>query len=239
MNLILLEPADFLDETTVILRDRRARHLIEVLHSEPGDRVRVGRLNGLLGHGRVMERVEGAVTLTIDLNQEIPRPRVSVILAMVRPQVMKRTLEHLTTLGVRRILLIGANRVERGYFGQRLFDGDGYQEHLKLGLEQARDTWLPEVSIHRAFKPFVEDVLPPLLTPGSVKLVAHPTGPERAMGPLPPEGEVFLAIGPEAGWIDYEVSRFSDLGFEPLCFGRRILRVETAIPYLFGMLALS
>ncbi len=246
MNLILLDPADFLDDETVRLSGRRARHIIDILQSRPGDRVTVGSINGPVGQGRIVEVGRESVTLEVELGDPPPRPRVSLVLAMVRPQVMKRVLEHLATLGVRRIMLVGARRVERSYFGQRLFDGDQYREHLRLGLEQARDTWMPEVTIHRRFKPFIEDVLPEVLPPGSVRIVAHPPGPDAPgsanalpFGGSDPDPEVFLAVGPEGGWVEYEVQRFLELGFQPLSLGSRILRVETAIPYLFGKLDLS
>jgi RsmE family RNA methyltransferase len=47
-----------------------------------------------------------------------------------------------------------------------------------------------------------------------------------------------IAVGPEGGWTDFEIERFDALGFLPVSLGRRILKVETAVPYLFGALGL-
>ena len=237
MNLILLTRSDFIDEDRVLLTDRRAAHVLTVLRSQPGDQLQVGVLNGPLGTGLVSAVNEGGVHLEVTLDRPSPRPRVDVVLAMVRPQAMKRTLVHLATLGVRRILLTGARRVEKAYFEQRLFDGKEYEEYLMLGLEQARDTWLPEVTIHRRFRPFVEDLLPTLLEGTSQRYVAHPGGGEPPC-PVPPDEPVALAIGPEGGWSDFEVAAFQRAGFLPLSLGPRILKVETAVPYLFGRLGL-
>ena len=238
MNLILIEQLDFIDACLVRLEGRRARHILEVLGSKIGDRLTIGALDGPIGVGEVAGIDGEVVTLNVSLGSTPPRPRVTVILAMVRPQIMKRTLEHLATMGTRRVMLVGARRVEKAYFGQRLFDEDEYKKYLKLGLEQACDTWLPEVTIHRQFKPFIEDVLPEHLTDDKVKIIAHPKGFERPSEPIAAEQEVFLAIGPEGGWVSYEVERFRELGFQLLSFGPRILRVETALPYLFGRLGL-
>lgn len=38
-----------------------------------------------------------------------------------------------------------------------------------------------------------------------------------------------LAIGPEGGWIPYEVELLAKAGLTPVQLGDRILRVETAV----------
>lgn len=239
MNLILVDAPDLSNHREIQLTGRHMDHVVNVLKARVGDDVRVGFINGRLGSGRLVRRNDQSVTLEVTLGEAPPRPRVTMVLAMVRPQIMKRTLQHLATLGVRRILLIGARRVETSYFGQRLFDGDGYVEHLLLGLEQAVDTWLPEVSIHRRFKPFIEDTLPELIgdVPESCRYVAHPAATETASN-RNENGPVALAVGPEGGWSTFEVERFVELGFSPISLGQRTLKVETAVPYLFGTLGL-
>jgi 16S rRNA (uracil1498-N3)-methyltransferase len=239
MNLILLSAADLIGANVARLGDRRATHVLEVLKARVGDDVVVGLRDGPIGVGRVVGIGDGTIDLELELGEAPPRPRVTIVLAMVRPQIMKRTLQHLATLGVRRVCLVGAARVEPAYFSQRLFDGDEYVEHLELGLEQARDTWVPEVSIHRHFHHFVADVLPGLLAtiPGESRIVAHPESPEQPSR-VDRGREVALAIGPEGGWTPAEVARLVQLGFRSVSLGPRIFRVETAVPYLFGALGL-
>jgi 16S rRNA (uracil1498-N3)-methyltransferase len=70
-----------------------------------------------------------------------------------------------------------------------------------------------------------------------VPLVAHP-GPlqqDRAAS----EGPVHLAVGPEGGFSDYEIEKFESQGFERISLGDRILRVETAVPFLVAQLLKS
>jgi len=241
MNMILLTEADLVGARAARIDGRRAAHVVDVLKAREGDTLTVGVVNGPIGEARVSRVGGGTVELDLVLRAAPPRPRATVVLAMVRPQIMKRTLQHLATLGSRRIFLVGARRVEPSYFGQRLFDADRDElvGHLVLGLEQARDTWLPEVSVHRRFSAFVEEVLPEVLAeiPAASRFVAHPGAgqlPCRAEG----SAQVALALGPEGGWIDDEVERFAAQGFRPVSLGPRILRVETAVPYLFGALGL-
>src|SRR5690606_18946807 len=105
--------------------------------------------------------------------------------------------------------------------------------NLLLGLEQARDTVLPRVCIEKRFKPFVEDHLPALVV-GTTALVAHPG--DFPSCPRALEGPVVLAIGPEGGWIPYEVDKLNAAGFQPVQLAERILRVETAVTALTARL---
>jgi RsmE family RNA methyltransferase len=45
-----------------------------------------------------------------------------------------------------------------------------------------------------------------------------------------------VAIGPEGGFIPYEVSLLQAAGLKPVSLGARILRVETAVAVALGKL---
>lgn len=85
---------------------------------------------------------------------------------------------------------------------------------------------MPEVILEQRFKPFVEDRLPTLMA-GRRGLVAHPVGGVRCPHQL--FDPAVLAIGPEGGFIPYEVDKLEQAGFERIHLGPRILRVETAV----------
>jgi RsmE family RNA methyltransferase len=143
-------------------------------------------------------------------------------------------------MGVDRIFLTNANRVEKSFFSSTLIQNNAFTEPLCLGLEQAIDTRLPEISVHSRFRPFVEDLLPELLHDCPIRLLAHPEGDQtiaQAAGKLLAQRAV-VAIGPEGGWVDFEVQRFKEQGFIPFSLGARILRVDTAVPALLAQLSL-
>ncbi len=242
MNLILLFPDDVTTDGTVRLTGRRARHVHDVHRARVGESLTVGRVNGPVGKGTVLVVEPDEVRLSVVLSEDPPPPAgLDLLLAMPRPKVLRRVLQSAASLGARRIVLVAAQRVEKSYFDTPFLEPGEIERNLVLGLEQARDTVLPEVLVRRRFRPFVEDELDVLWPRAScARLLAHPAavrGPES--GDLGAAGSpALLAIGPEGGWIPFELELLEAHGFRPFDLGPRILRVETAIPFAFGQVQL-
>jgi RsmE family RNA methyltransferase len=233
MNIILAEQ-DEIVEQRLHVTDHRAKHIIKVLRAKVGDTVRLGVVDGKKGVGTI-EAIEKkhprSVTFSIELTEPMaPRPRIDLVLALARPIMMRRILSQATALGVGRFFFIHANRVEKSFWEASLLEQESYYEHLIQGLEQSVDTRLPEVTFYRRFKPFVEDFLPTIQDEYSHCLIAHPTGQHSLREGLAGQtGRILLAIGPEGGWVDYEVEKFKGRGFLPCSIGERILKVDTAV----------
>lgn len=242
MNLLLVHGEDFSGDGTVLLTGRRARHAREVLQAARGDTLRVGRVGGKVGTGEILQLDEREIRLRVELNEPPPpRANVDVLLAMPRPKALKRALPALASLGVDRIVLINAARVEKSYFQSTVLAPNFVQELLELGLEQARDTIAPEVAIRERFRPFVEDELEALFAAATRRWLADPLAHQDASQlPRPhPSNRVVLAVGPEGGWVPFETQLLEARGFRRFTLGPRILRVETAVPFVLGQLALA
>ena len=226
MNLILLFDSDFLEPGRVRLTGRRLAHVTSVHRAAVGDTLVVGVAGGRIGTGVVTSL--DPLELRVSLDREPPAPLpLTLILALPRPKVLNRVIAGATSLGVKRIHLINSWRVEKSYWkSPRL---SSLEEQCILGLEQARDTILPTITLHRLFRPFIES-----FNPSGAALVAHPLASLEC--PRNVNGEVTLAIGPEGGFIPQEVESFQRAGFTPVSLGPRILRVETAVPALLARL---
>lgn len=235
MNLLLLAPEDFAGDGWVRLRDdRRLRHLREVHGAAAGDTLRVGALGGLMGEGRLLRLAADEAELAVTLDRPPPaKLPLTLLLALPRPKMLRRVLQAVASLGVPRLVLINSYRVEKSFWQTPFLEPAAIREQLLLGLEQARDTVLPEVMIEPRFKPFVEDRLPGLAA-GTLGLVGHPG--DHPPCPRAVSGPVTLAIGPEGGWIPYEVDKLAQAGLAPVQLGERILRVETAVTALIARL---
>lgn len=233
MNIILVEAKE-IQRNCVHLGDHRAEHIVKVLRAEVGDRVKVGCIDGPLGAGEIVS-IKKKYPFQVELEVELSdpprsRPHLDLILALPRPIMLKRILSQITALGVGTIHLINAKRVEKSFWGASILHPQEYRLHLLQGLEQAVDSRLPKVEIHDKFKPFVEDYLPTIVPGYAGCICAHPTGNKKLSEVITKtEGRVILAIGPEGGWIDYEVEQFQQQQFACCTIGDRILKVDTAV----------
>lgn len=244
MNLILIHPHELDSAGRVRLVGECAEHIRSVLRATPGKTLKIGLLNGPKGIGTV-ESISGKdVVLCCEFEEKIqPRPSVDLLLALPRPKVMKRLWAQLAALGVGRIILTTAEKVERYYFDSHVLEPDFYNERLIEGLQQAGDTILPEVRIVRQLKPFLEDeldVIFPNPGPQGVTncLLADPSGTQTIFQCLKnnkPQRSC-VAIGPEGGWTPYELELFAAHGFQVFNAGPRILRTDTACVALLSML---
>lgn len=234
MNLILLFDDDFIDASRVRLTGRRLRHVTDVHRAVVGEDLVVGIANGRIGRGTITrldaEALELDVSLDRDPSAALP---LTLILALPRPKVLNRVIAGATSLGIKRIVLLNAWRVEKSYWSSPRLSEENLRAQSILGLEQAGDTVLPSIEARRFFRPFVEDELP-TLAHGTRALVAHPRASEAC--PRDVREPVTLVIGPEGGFIDAEIASLERIGFTTVTLGERILRVETAVPFLAARL---
>ena len=235
MNLLLLDEQDFTAPQRVRLSGRRLQHMQQIQQIAVGDHLRVGQIGGLMGQGQILRLDEHDAELEISLVDAPPaKLALTLLLAMPRPKMFRRILQHCASLGVAEIILLNSYRVEKSFWQTPFLQPEVIRENLLLGLEQARDTVLPQLRIEKRFKPFVEDHLPAVLG-NSLGLVAHPG--DYPACPRGVEQPITLAIGPEGGWIPYEVDKLVAAGMQPVQLGERILRVETAVTALIARLS--
>lgn len=234
MNLLLFTEDDYLDDKKVAVHDRRLRHLHEVHRADVGDTLRVGEIDGLMGEAVIVELNNERAVLEVSLDLSPPtKLPLTLVLALPRPKMLRRILRSIAEFGVGQLHLINSYRVEKSYWQTPVLEDATVREYLLQGLEQSRDTVLPKVHYHRRFKPFAEDSLPGLASDKRA-LLAHP-------GDYPPcprglREDTLVVIGPEGGFIPYEVEKLQAIGCETVSLGPRILRVENAVSCLLGRL---
>jgi RsmE family RNA methyltransferase len=262
MNLILLSDSDFITPHRVRLSGRRFVHIKDILKAECAKTLTVGKINGLMGQGTVVSKTNDTIELEVKLDGKPPQAlALTLVLALPRPPMLKRILFSSAQLGVKKIIILNFNRVEKSLWNSSSLKPQAITEQLVLGLEQAKDTVMPEVILKKRFKPFVEDELPALIK-GKLALVAHPDkkfmsftpplapptrgGESNVLFPSPlrgglgrgnhPDKHIILIIGPEGGIIDYEIELLKAAGCQAIDLGPRILRTETVLPYVVGKL---
>ena len=233
MNIILLDSRQTETELWSITSTRQLEHLQQHLQIQVGDTLKVGIREGQRYLTEIVEISEKAVRLKPLQEEAVPEKLpVTLIVALPRPKVLRRLIMDSVTLGVEKIILLHSYRVDKSYwqtpFLQQL------NHYIELGLEQAGDTVAPKIELYKRFKPFVEDILPGLISTDCPAYVAHPYA-EQAM-PFAIEHPCTIVIGPEGGFIPYEVDLLIKNGCQAVSLGNRIIRTETVIPYVLGRL---
>lgn len=233
MNIVLLDPRQTESEIWSITSKRQLEHLKQHINVQVGDTLKVGIREGQRYLTEVVEVTEQVVKLKPIQIEPVPaKLPVTLIVAMPRPKVLRRLIMDSVTLGVEKIILLHSYRVDKSYwqtpFLQQL------DQYITLGLEQAGDTIAPKIEIYKRFKPFVEDVLPSLITADCPAYVAHPYADLKM--PFAIDHPCTIMIGPEGGFIPYEVDLLIKNGCQAVSLGNRIIRTETVIPYVLGRL---
>jgi len=242
MNLLLLNQTDFINDELAIIRDaRRCEHLLNIQKITTGDQLKAGKLNGLMGRAEIIQinslgnsSNSKEIHLRCNFIQLPPTPiSLTLVMALPRPKMFRRVVQTLSSLGIKSVYFIHSYRVEKSYWQSPFLQPEDVHHQLILGLEQSGDTSLPQVIFKKRFKPFVEDELPEIIN-NRTALVAHPYTDLPCPNSL--NQSLVLAIGPEGGFIPYEINLLEQQGFNSVHLGERILRVETVLPFLVGRL---
>jgi RsmE family RNA methyltransferase len=234
MNIVLLKPDQIVNnDVWQIDNPRQLQHLRQHLELNVGDSLKVGIRQELRYLTEVLEISEQHIIVRPIQADTVPEKLpVHLILALPRPKVLRRIIMDAVTMGVERISLIHSYRVDKSYwqtpFLQQLDD------YVTLGLEQAGDTIAPEIQLYKRFKPFVEDVLPTWINAERPAYVAHPYAEQHM--PYAIQHSCSLIIGPEGGFIPYEIELLKKNGCQAMSIGNRILRTETAVSNILGRL---
>ena len=227
MNIVLLHPQDWIADEVALVRDHRAAHIREVLQAQVGDSLRVGLLGGLCVQGVIEALDPSGVRLNVQLSEPPPpRHRFDIVLALPRPKMLRRILRQCAEFGIANLHLIHSARVEKSYWQSPLLQPARVEEALLAGLERSRDTIAPRVHLHRRFRPFVEDQLPGLCLDRPCWLADM--GAPTSLAEAPPVPAMVM-IGPEGGFVPFEVQLAESVIAQRVGLGERILSVDTAL----------
>ena len=233
MNIVLLDPRQTQSEFWTISAKRQVEHLTTHVDVQVGDTLKVGIRDGKRYLTQIVSISDERIQLKALQEESVPAKHpVTLIVAMPRPKVLRRLMMDAVTLGVEKIILLHSYRVDKSYwqtpFLQQL------DQYVTLGLEQAGDTIAPKIELYKRFKPFVEDVLPTMISTERPAYVAHPYAVQRM--PAGIDHDCSIIIGPEGGFIPYEIDLLIKNGCQAVSLGSRIIRTETVIPYVLGRL---
>ncbi|MBL8028251.1 MAG: 16S rRNA (uracil(1498)-N(3))-methyltransferase [Fibrobacteres bacterium] len=235
MNIILLDKNETNSDGSAKIDGRRFLHISKVLKSKIGDSIRIGVIDGLCGTGTISEICDNSIIFKTEFSKAAPSPLpITLLLALPRPKAFRRTLETAVTMGVKRIFVLNSSNVEKSYWDSPFLTPEALRERMLLGLEQAGDTIIPQLTLCRSFETLINDNLKDIIK-DSTAVIAGPSEVNESQPK--PNGQITLCVGPDRGFTAYEQKRFIESGFVQYSLGSRTLRVEQAVPALIGRLS--
>jgi 16S rRNA (uracil1498-N3)-methyltransferase len=215
---------------TVIVSDEDHRYLVRVLRLAVGDTVTLFDGRGAEADATITRLGPRALELRVDARRASDGPigpELTLIQALARGEKLDLVVQKATELGVGRIIPVTTERAVPRLETVRA--SSRRVRWQKIAREAARQSG-------RADVPEIEPV-----TPLAVAVAAAPRDALklllweqarnislRSVLPAAAPSGIVVAIGPEGGFSDGEVAHARELGFQPVGFGPRILRTETA-----------
>lgn len=203
----------------VTLRGPEAHHLAVVCRVRRDDPVTLFNGDGHEYPGRVVEATKKDVTVEI-VGVESPRRErpCELIVAAPLPKGDRAQflVEKLTELGVTRYSVLST---ARSVVSPREAKMEKLHRYVIEASKQCGRNVLMTIDPPRPWDDLVSDERLP-----AVRLLAHPGGPDVVEG----GAAAVVAVGPEGGFTDEEVTRALAAGWRTVGLGPRILRVETA-----------
>lgn len=221
--------ADEVSGDTAALVGEHAAHLTRVLRAEVGQEfdiatgadVRAGVITSLSE-----KRVEFALG-----EARVPGsgPKITLALSIFKFDRMEWAIEKCTELGVARIVPVIARRTDAHLATASSKRHERWQRLARQAAEQSRSASPTEIAIPIRLKD-LNATLPPASTRILLaeSLAASDSGPRIGDLLHSAAGDGALAIGPEGGWTDDEITWFLESGWLAASLGTTILRAETA-----------
>jgi 16S rRNA (uracil1498-N3)-methyltransferase len=214
---------------TAAIEGDTAHHLGRVLRAQQGQlyelsdgqRVRLGRIEKV-----ARDRVDFALLEEIPAHP--PAIDVTLLLSVVKFDAFEWAIEKATELGVSTIVPLAAARSEKALLAAAGKRADRWNKLLAEASQQSR----------RVRVPALQSVSQPTLafsaqsaTAAKIILSERPDAPalRQILKNEPGHRQAVLAIGPEGGWTEVELSAARAHNFREASLGKLILRTETAV----------
>jgi len=216
----------------VTLPPEQAHYLRQVMRLQAGDTVVLFNGRGGEYSGRIEQLTKAHTRCTVNSFSDISRElncRLHVIQTACHSEKIESVLQKGTELGAAGFQIVRSERSSLKLNGSRLEKRlDRWRKIIIEAAEQSGRTQIPELAWHDSLQTVTGSGLNVVLHPHAAK-TWHEAGPKLSTAP-----DITLAIGPEGGWSSRDLDILQALGFQPMTFGTRILRTETAAPALLA-----
>lgn len=217
--------AEPIDDTSVTLAGSEAHHLLHVMRAQPGLELIVFDGQGGEFAAEVVECKRSTVEVQVGERQDIERElpfKLTLAIALPKGDRQRWLLEKCTELGVARIIPLQlARSASKGSKNEKQ---EKLTRYVIEASKQCGRNRLMEITEPTNWVTYLDE------TTTGRRLLAHPGG--KSLSETAEEKSqrdpVQIAVGPEGGFTDEEVAQATNVGWEMIGLGERILRIETA-----------
>ena len=209
-------------------------HLTNFLGLNPGAKrdLKIIIPNKGRGMGEFELNESGKVYVRITELYTTKNRNVHLAIASARPPMVKRILEHATTLGAASFHFFSADLSEKSYFSSKVYENDQAQKFIEKGMAQCGQfSTYPAFSKHQK----LEDVIT-FFSSLNVKQFWLDKDEKKFFDDDASSKEVCLYIGPERGWSKRELEVFESSNVLGVKLSDSVMRVEFAINAAFAQL---
>jgi 16S rRNA (uracil1498-N3)-methyltransferase len=215
--------ADEVSNNRAALTGDHAAHLARVLRARAGQEFDITTPTAVR-RGRIVTVSDSRVEFELgDAVPVVSSANITLLLSIFKFDRMEWAIEKCTELGAARIVPLIARRTEAhlaAAAGKRV---ERWRRLVLQASEQSRRDAPPEISQPVNLKEAVA-------LAGAARIVLSEAEQTTMLRDVlsPDAPEFLLAIGPEGGWTEPEVTLFHDSGWVSASLGSTILRAETA-----------
>lgn len=208
---------------TATLAGQEALHVAKVMRARIGDEITLFDGSGDEFTARIANIGRSEIKLEIVDRRTVSREltfSLTLGVALPKGDRQKRLVEKLTELGVTRLVPLIA---QRGVAQPEPKTIVRLRRSVIEASKQCGRNHLMEISEPLPCSNFLNES-----PPSALRVLAHPGSDTASPIPRREQRDVILAIGPEGGFTDDEVSQSGKEGWQRVNLGSRMLRVETA-----------
>ena len=202
-------------------------HLSKTLRGKVGDSIQIINGDGVIADATLTDISKRKVSCLINKINKVTEPttKIHIYIAPPRHNIMSPLVKQCVELGVWTI-----NIIECEFSVSKPKDKKGaFENEIIAGAKQSGNPFFPKVNPIIKFSDALKNCTFPKFY-GAV--------PEEAVSPntIQKSGDISLWIGPEGGFSPNELKALKESGAQGLTVGNWILRVETALISLLGIL---
>ena len=216
----------------ITIPDNIAHYLRHVMRLYEGDTITIFNGQGGEFHATINQLSKAHAQCTLnqfhDVTRELSIP-IHIIQCANKSEKIETVLQKGTELGAASFHIANSQRSALKLSGIKLEKRlQRWQRIIIEAVEQSERTYIPELHWHAKLNEV------PCLGQG---YALHPhqaqTWAEVRLH-ISQHPQITYAIGPEGGWSNDDMHVLQEKNFQPLCFGTRIMRTETAAPALLA-----